>query len=158
MSEFIRFDNTINYQVFSPLGEVVDSGFFKNAVGPREKDYILRSITVPHATYFGNIGGINVMEFRCDGSSILGSFEQWYMSGTSYSTRFNAATFINSVQFNATYVATANTTVKAIAMHENAGYGPTTLVIDVAYFYSTLMNVTVGSGGAITVQWTVNAV
>lgn len=157
MNDQIRFNNSISYMIVSPLGEVEMEGLTQNQTGALVKDRILSALTTAAGASPGTITAVNYMGFRTDGSAILGSVNQWYVSGTAISTRYNSATYLNSVNFNGTYTATANTTVKTVALLWANSFANGSDMGSFAHFYSTNLNMSVGSAGKIIIQWTVSA-
>jgi hypothetical protein len=158
MQDIIRFNNDIHYLVVSPDGSIAEEGKSHNQTGYFVKDAICRAFTTPSGVSPGTVTQICNMLFRADGSAILGSFNQWVMTGSAYSTRYNSATAVTSVGFNGTFQATANVTVKTVALgwRDFSGF-ESDLVGGSVHFYSTNLNMSVGSAGKIIIQWTVTA-
>lgn len=155
----IRFDNNIHYMVVSPIGKVEQEGDIHNAVGVTIKDLILKALTTQNGASAGTLMSVQGMGFRTDGSALLGTYLTWHhAAATAYSTRYNNTSSLTSVGFNATYTATANTTVKSVILEQAVGYADSIDVATTALFYSTSMSMSVGSAGKIIVQWTVGAV
>jgi hypothetical protein len=156
MNDKIFFDNTIAYMVVGPSGEISQQGEVKNQTAARLKDKILLALTLPNADN-GSLVGINEIAFRTDGSAILGTFLTW-TSSTAFSTRYNNATYLNSVNFNSTYTATANVNIKTISCLDHSGilFAVTDDVASFCHLYSTNLNMSVGSAGKIIIQWTVS--
>ncbi len=157
MNEQIKFNNDIHYMVVSPLGDVTSEGMTKNQTGALVKDKILVALTTNSGVAPGTVTAVNYMGFRCDGSAILGSANQWFVTGTAISTRYNSATYLNTVNFNGTYTATANTTVKTVALLWANSFTSGSDMGSFSHYYSTNLNMSVGSGGKIIIQWTVSA-
>lgn len=150
----IQFNNFINYMVVSPSGDVLNEGVLKNAVGGRVKDQIMRGLTTPSGGNAGTILPVGYISYRCDGSTVLGSFEQWF-AATAFSTRYNSSTYVTSVGYSATYTATTTTTVKSVILQENVGWSSAVDVGSLCLFYSTSLNLTAGSASRIIINWTV---
>ena len=157
MHDKIYFQNEIAYMVVGPHGDIQDKGILKNAVGWRMKDQIMRGITGVDGASPGTLVSIQRMAFRADGSTILGSLEQYVLS-TAYSTRYNNATYVTSVNFNGTFSATANTTIRAVVLGDSIiPLAPTSALVGTyMMFYSTSFNLSVGSAGAIVISWTIS--
>lgn len=157
MLDVIKFDNDIHYMVVTPTGILGQEGWVKNAVGYRLKDQISKMLTTPSGDSPGTLGQINLAYYRLDGTQSLGTAGVYVASDSStvYSTRYNSGTYINSVMFSATYTATANVTCKVVALNNIAMSGASD-VGSFCAFYSTNINMGVGSGGKIILQWTVN--
>lgn len=153
--ETITFKNEIAYMVVSPIGTIESQGTLSNAVGALSKDQILKAVTTPYLTAVGTLIQLNYLGFRTDGSTVMGSFAQWYTAGSAFSTRYNNSSQLTSVGYNGTYIATANVTVRAIALLPAALSGLVNAATTCG-FYSTNINMAVGSAGAIIVQWTVS--
>lgn len=153
--ETIKFDNTIKYMVVGPSGSVVTSGEVKNAAGQRTRDMISRYLTYPPSSSPGTNFQLSNIYFRLDGQTMLGTFGGWISgddSGTLVSTRYNSATYVTSVAFAGTYTATADITCKAVVMTDKTWSS----IFDVgtgARYYSTSLNIGVGSASKIIINW-----
>lgn len=153
----IVFNNTISYMVVRADGSIGEQGSMKNRQAPRVRDAIARALTTPGLTGVGTILQVTHLGFRPDGTAVLGSWNEWVTGGSAYSTRYSNSTYVTSVMFNGTFTATANVTVKTVALYNNTPTPVTTMeVASFCHFYSTSFNVTLGSGGQLIVQWTVN--
>jgi hypothetical protein len=157
LSDSIYFVNEIAYIVTNPVGDIVQSGATKNAAGARLKNQIMRALTVQEGVSAGTLSGIQDVGFRADGSTILGSTAQ-YVFSTAFSTRYNNSTYVTSVNFNSTFSATANVTVKTVILFdEMVELNPASSDVgSFMSFYSTSLNLSVGSAGKIIVSWTIN--
>jgi hypothetical protein len=155
MNDKLAFRNDIHYMVVSPYGEVTDIGYIHNEVAPRVKDSILRALTTPSGDDPGTLTSVRYLEFRPDGLAILGSKAQW-TSGSALSTRYENATYVESINFNGTYTATANTTIKTVGLRDkHDDIISSSKMGSFLMFYSTSLNMSVGSGGKVIVQWTI---
>lgn len=155
--DWIKFDDQITVRVVEE-NKPEWVGTFANAVGQRTRDLVCKMLTTPFESDPGTLGQINYIYLRLDGSTILGSAAQWRVcdtGGTTISTRYNDSTYVTQVNFISTYTATANITCKCGALTDSIMSGATP-VGTAARFYSTSMNVSVGSAGKIIVSWDVS--
>lgn len=156
MRDNLEFVNNVAYMSVGPQGEIISRGELHNVTGYRTRDQVLKALTTPPSTSPGTLVQIGMMYFRVDGLTTLGSFAQWDSgNATAFSTRLSSGTYITSVQFNATYTATANVSCKAVALVESSQSGPND-VGSFARFWSTTFNMACGSAGKLIVQWTVS--
>jgi hypothetical protein len=155
--DVIRFDNLIHYMVVGPGCEIISQGQFCNAVGYKTKDRVLRALTQNYQTTTGTEVQVNRMYFRNDGGTTLGSFLLWCPedSATVISTRYSNSTYVTSVMFSGTYTATANITCKAVALTEKT-QSSSDDVGSFAQFYSTNLNVSLGSASKLIIDWMVS--
>lgn len=155
--DVIHFKNLVHYKVVGPGCEIISQGEFFNAVGYKTRDRVLRALTQNYQTSCGTEVQANRMYFRNDGLTTLGSFAQWCIedSATVISTRFSAATLISAVMFSGTYTATANITCKTVALTEKS-MSSSDDVGSFAQFYSTNLNVSLGSASKLIIDWTVS--
>ena len=159
MQDGLRFVNNVAYMSVNPEGEIISRGELMNVTGYNTKDAILRAMTTPAGVSPGTLNQSDRMYFRLDGNTTLGSFAQYCVadSSTAYSTRYNSGTYITSVQFNATYTATANITAKNVVLTLGAR-NSTDDCGSFSDFWSTAFNMACGSAGKLIVQWTINAI
>lgn len=156
MLEDIKFVNDIHYMSVGPTGEIISQGDLRNVTGQWMRDVIMKMLTTPASSNPGTLGQVDRMYFRLDGNASLGSFQTYDPgNGTAYSTRYNSATYISSVMFNATYTATANVSCKSVVMTLGARSSGDDIG-SFAKFWSTNFNMACGSGGKLIVQWTVS--
>ena len=158
MKDGIYFQNDVHYMSVSPEGAIISQGDLRNVTGYFMRNNIMMMLTTPYGVSPGTVGCISNMAFRLDGNTILGSYAQYVSAdnGTAYSTRYNSATWCNNVMFNATYTATANVTAKTIALILGSTWGGLVDMGLVVGFWSTLFNMSCGSGGKMIVQWNVS--
>lgn len=157
MHDIIRFNNQINYKVVGPQGEIISQGFLPNAQTDRNKWSILATLKGTNS-YFN----ITALMLRLDGSAILGSRQQWEYadsSGTAISTMWlNGTGAVPTLMFTATYTATANVSCKAVALVDGYSMNSSDTLLSYGRFYSTNLNLAVGSSGKIIVNWTITTI
>jgi hypothetical protein len=153
--ETIKFENTIHYMVVGPSGEITSQGSTKNAAGQRTRDVICRFLTYPPLSSPGTVMQMRYIYFRLDGQTMLGTSGGWTAgdsAGTVISTRYYNSTYVSAVSFAGTYTATADITCKAVGMTDLPAGGVSEFGSAVRY-YSTSLNIGVGSASKIIINW-----
>ena len=116
---------------------------------------ICRYLTHPPLSSPGSDFQMRFIYFRLDGQTMLGTSGGWTLgdsSGTVISTRYNDATYVSAVSFAGTYTATADITCKAVGMSDAYAAGVSEFGSAVRY-YSTSLNIGVGSASKIIISW-----
>jgi hypothetical protein len=157
MYEKLYFQNDVAYMSVNPEGEIISRGGLRNVTGYNTRDSIMRGMTTPPSVSVGTLLQSDRMYFRLDGNTTIGSFAQYVAadSATALSTRYNSATYVTSVMFNATYTATANVTCKNVVLTLGARSAGDD-VGSFSDFWSTNFNMGCGSGGKLIIQWTIS--
>lgn len=155
MKDAMNFDNDVYYMVVGPSGTIENNGTFKNACGLRSKDMVMRAFS--SGSYHSSLEGCKYLYFRCDNNTLLGVGSSYVLedSSTIFSTRFGNATYCTAVGFNGTKTATAQITIKTVAITDTTVSGGMDMG-SYSRYYSTNLNVTLGSASKLILNWTIS--